>query len=132
MSVGFFALLMILSVMTPAMALDECFQRSVGSWRGPVANDGQLQSMDTEFHLDAEGQLAGGYHIADPVTFDGTLSGFHPTGHCEADFTWTDRYGTGTVHIRFEPDQGRFTGTWGFGWPIPGNIFNGNRSGLSS
>ncbi len=68
--------------------------------------------METEFHAEPDGTLVGHYRIHDAVPFDGTLNRFHQTGACEADFTWTDRDGTGTVHIRYSNHPGRFIGDW--------------------
>jgi hypothetical protein len=63
------------------------------------------------------------------VSFDGTLTEFRLTGTCEADFTWHDRDGTGTVHIRFEPELGRFIGHWGGVDPVAKLVFDGYRFG---
>jgi hypothetical protein len=113
----------------PAMALDACLADSTGPWRGPVWNGAGLQTMDTTFQVGAGGALVGRYRIHDFVPFDGTLTEMRQTGDCEADFVWNDRDGTGLVHIRFEPDLGRFLGTWGIKDPVPGLKFNGYRTG---
>ena len=119
----------LLSVASPAWALDACFGMSVGPWRGPVWNGPGLQTMETEFHAGQDGTLVGRYRIRDAVPFDGTLTDFRQTGPCEAEFTWHDRDGSGTVHIRFEPELGRFIGQWGGTDPVPSLIFNGYRVG---
>jgi hypothetical protein len=121
--------LVVLAAAPPALALDACFAASAGSWRGPVWNGTGLQTMETEFHTEPDGTLVGHYRIFDAVPFDGTLTGFRETGTCEADFTWADRDGTGTVHIRFEPQLGRFIGDWGSTDPVPDLVFNGYRFG---
>jgi hypothetical protein len=121
------AVLAVLSGAPPAMALDACFAMSTGSWRGPVWNGIGIQTMDTEFQAGPDGRLVGHYRIHDAVTFAGTLTEFRQTGTCEADFTWHDRDGTGTVHIRFEPQLGRFIGHWGGTDPVPDLVFNGFR-----
>jgi hypothetical protein len=113
----------------PALALDDCFTSSVGPWRGPVWNRYGLQTMDTEFQAGPDGTLTGSYRIHDWQPFDGTLTDFRRTGPCEADFVWHDRDGSGVVHIRFEPDSGRFIGTWGQTAPVPDLLFNGYRVG---
>lgn len=118
----------LLAIAPPAWALDACFAESVGAWRGPVWNGAGLQTMDSEFFIGPDGSLVGHYHVHDTEPFDGTLTGFQPTGRCEADFTWTDKFGTGTVHIRFNPQNGRFVGDWGIGKPVPALIFNGYRT----
>lgn len=119
--------LLLLSSAAPALALDTCFGDSLGPWRGPVWNGIGLETMDTNFSVGPDGGLVGRYRIHDAVPFDGTLTEFRPVGSCEADFTWHDRDGTGTVHIRFEPELGRFVGHWGDAEPVPSLLFNGYR-----
>ena len=92
-------------------------------------NGAGLQTMDTTFQVGSDGALIGRYHIHDFVPFDGTLTELRRTGDCEADFVWHDRDGTGVVHIRFEPQLGRFLGRWGTNQPLPGLEFNGYRTG---
>ncbi|HLJ05855.1 MAG TPA: hypothetical protein VKT26_06265 [Acetobacteraceae bacterium] len=111
----------------PARALDACFADSVGPWRGPVWNGPGLEMMDTDFSFGPDGSLTGHYHVFDTDPFDGTLTDFQQTGHCEANFVWTDRFGTGTVHIRFEPEIGRFIGNWGGQGVAPTLEFDGFR-----
>ncbi len=123
------SVLALLSAAPPALALDACFAASVGPWRGPVWNGFGIQTMETEFHAGSDGMLVGHYRIHDAVSFDGTLTGFRLTGTCEADFTWHDRDGTGTVHIRFEPELGRFIGHWGGADPLAKLVFDGYRFG---
>jgi hypothetical protein len=121
------ALLLLCLSATPALALEPCFADSTGDWRGPVHSGPRISPMDTHFRAAPDGTLSGTYHVYDPEPFDGTLTGFHITAPCEADFTWTDRYGQGVVHVRFEPELGRFRGLWGMTAPKPGYIFEGYR-----
>ena len=121
-------ILAMLLVAPKAMALDACFSESAGSWRGPVWNRVGLQTMETEFQAGGDGTLIGTYRIHDVVPFDGTLTEFHQTGFCQAEFTWHDRDGSGTVRIRFEPELGRFIGRWGASEPAPALIFDGYRT----
>lgn len=127
MPVRLFAMLAVLFAAPSAQALEACLADSVGPWRGPVYSSGELQTMISEFHALADGALEGSYHILDAVPYDGTLTGYRPTGPCEAEFSWTDRYGTGVVQIRFEPALGRFLGLWGQEVPLEGHIFRGYR-----
>ncbi len=122
-------LVLLLATAPRAMALDACFTESLGVWRGPVWNRIGLQTMETRFQLGPDGTLVGDYRIHDNVPFDGTLTEFHQTGPCQAEFTWHDRDGTGTVRIRFEPERGRFIGRWGASDPAPALIFDGFRTG---
>ena len=111
----------------PAHALDACYADITGPWLGEVRNEGEIQKLATDFTLDAEGRPEGRYHVSAEQPFDGTLTEFEETGPCEGDFTWTDRFGSGIVHIRFQPQRARFYGNWGLDVPDPGNIFNGRR-----
>jgi hypothetical protein len=110
-----------------ALAMSSCYSESIGTWRGPVLNGAEIQDMTTSFSVGADGKLAGRYHVEDAVPFDGTLTDFHETGPCTGDFRWHDRYGTGTVHIHFQPELGRFLGLWGLDQPARGHVFNGYR-----
>jgi len=112
---------------SPALALDDCFAMSQGPWRGPVWNGTGMQVMESEFQAGSDGALVGRYRIFDEVPFDGTLTAFRQTGPCEAEFTWTDRDGTGLVDIRFEPELGRFIGRWGTTRSAPALLFDGYR-----
>jgi len=111
-----------------AVALGACLADAVGPWRGPVLNGSGIEDMVTTFSLGADGRLVGRYHIEDAVPFDGTLNDFRETGPCAGDFHWHDFDGSGTVHIQFQPEQGRFLGRWGLDWPGPGHVFNGYRN----
>ena len=112
-----------------AGALDACYSDAVGVWRGPVLNGPGIEDMTTTFSLGTDGRLVGQYHIEDPVPLDGTLTEFRETEPCGGDFRWLDRDGSGTVHIRFQPEYGRFLGRWGLDRPVPSNVFDGYRRG---
>ncbi len=113
----------------PAFALDPCFADSAGSWRGSVLDSGVRKLLDTEYFVAPDDTLVGRYHVFGDDPYDGVLTGFHATAECEADFVWQDRYGQGVVHVRFEPEQGRFLGAWGTIAPFFGHYFNGFRRG---
>lgn len=115
----------------PAQAQDACYADITGPWIGEVRNEGEIQKLATDFTLDAEGRPEGRYHVSAEEPFDGTLTEFEETGPCEGDFTWTDRFGSGIVHIRFMPERSRFQGRWGLDVPTQGNIFNGRRPGVA-
>jgi hypothetical protein len=124
-------LVIVLAVMcgaSPAFALDACFTESVGPWRGPVFNEGRFETMDSEFRAEPDGTLSGTYRMHGSSDFDGKLTGFRQTGPCEVDFIWTDDFGKGLVHIRFQPENGRFIGSWGIDMPVPSWTFDGYRA----
>jgi hypothetical protein len=101
-----------------ALALSACYADAVGTWRGPVLNGSRGEDMITTFSLSADGRLVGRYHIEDAVPFDGTLCNFRETGPCAGDFRWHNLDGSGTVHIQFQPEQGRFLGRWRTDHPV--------------
>jgi len=107
-----------------ALALSACYADAVGTWRGPVLNGSGVEDMITTFSLGADGRLVGRYHIEDAVPFDGTLSNYRETGPCAGDFRWhdLDGSGSGTVHIQFQPEQGRFLGRWRTDQPDGGDM----------
>jgi len=110
----------------PALA-EDWWQSVLGPYQGPVMNGGKLQQLDTEFFTDAAGNLVGRYHVEDEPPFDGELTDFRQEGPLAGSFTWHDRFGEGSVHVEFDPDRGRFTGSWGEDTPQPDLIFNGYR-----
>lgn len=99
-----------------------------GPYEGPVMNSGRLEHLSTHFELDATGHLIGHYHVDDVPPFDGELTDFKPEGENLGSFIWHDPYGQGVVHVRFDPDHGRFFGRWGGDTPMPENVFDGFRS----
>src|SRR5579864_2575754 len=106
-----------------ALAQSDCYSDAVGIWRGPVLNGLGIENMTTSFSLGTDGRLVGKYHVEDGVSLDGTLTDFRETGPCSGEFSWRDRDGSGTVHIRFEPQLGRFVGRWGLDRSVPSNVF---------
>jgi hypothetical protein len=121
------ALLLLLLFCTPAAAQDTWFSNVLGPYEGPVRNAGQIEHLTTRFELDAAGHLIGHYHVEDDPPFDGELTDFVPDGDQQGTFIWQDRFGSGVVHVRFDPEHSRFTGRWGLESPLPDNVFNGFR-----
>jgi hypothetical protein len=120
--------LLLLALFAAPAAADESWLASVlGPYEGPVLNAGRLQHLSTRFELDTNGHLVGHYHVDDTPPFDGELTDFQPDGDMQGTFIWHDPYGEGVVHVRFEPDHGRFFGRWGADTPLPDNVFDGFR-----
>jgi hypothetical protein len=111
---------------SPGWAMEACFSAGTGDWHGPVFSGGHLTMMDTEFH-GAGGVLEGSYYVHDKDSYGGTLTGFRQTAPCTAEFDWNDKFGTGVVEIRFEPQYGQFFGLWGMVHPMYEHIFDGFR-----
>jgi hypothetical protein len=121
------ALLLLALATQPALADDNWMPSVLGPYEGPVMNSGKIENLSTRFELDAEGHLIGHYHVDDVPPFDGDLTDFKPDGEAQGTFTWHDPYGQGVVHVRFDPDHGRFLGRWGTNAPTPENVFDGFR-----
>jgi len=120
-------LLLLLLCLGPAAAEEGWMPSVVGAYQGPVLNAGRIQPLSTSFQLDEAGHLVGHYHVEDTPPFDGELTDFRPDGERQGNFVWRDPFGEGVVHIRFEPERGRFFGLWGADFPIPNNVFDGFR-----
>jgi hypothetical protein len=115
-------------VWAPVWANEAWEATVLGPYDGPVMNAGRREHLATRFEFDSAGHLIGHYHVDDVPPFDGELTDFRPDGDAEGDFTWRDPYGQGVVHIRFDPEHGRFFGRWGIETPLPQNIFDGFRT----
>jgi hypothetical protein len=120
-------LVLLLLATLPAYADDNWMSSVTGPYEGPVMNSGRMEHLSTNFELDAAGHLIGHYHVDDVPPFDGELTEFTPDGEMQGRFKWHDPYGQGVVHVRFDPDHGRFFGRWGGDAPMPGNVFDGFR-----
>jgi hypothetical protein len=75
-------------------------------------NAGVMACARTEFTLQG-GALTGHYWIGDKDPFEGDLDDFVPGDGQSGVFTWTDRYGTGTLYVRFAEDGETFLSLWG-------------------
>ena len=123
------AFVLSLPVLAPAQGAPPpaCAPEIVGPWSGKVWDQGRIKELDTRFSTSG-GQLTGTYHVQDEDGgYDGTLTGFEPSGACAGTFRWHDRHGDGVVWVEFRPDRDRFDGEWGVERPLPDRLFNGRR-----
>lgn len=84
---------------------------SPAMWLPEVSND----SVTTTFGQTKEGTLIGTYTVtqSDGV-YTGTLKQRGALQDHAATFDWQDKYGTGTVTVKFDADYCRFNGNWSF------------------
>jgi hypothetical protein len=75
-------------------------------------NAGVMACARTLFSL-RNGALVGHYWIGDTDPFEGDLDDFVPGADQSGLFTWTDRYGRGTLYVRFSADGQTFFSLWG-------------------
>jgi hypothetical protein len=111
----------------PAHALTACFIESAGHWTGPI-DIGALVNLDTDFKINPDGTMSGGYEVHDVIPYRGTLTNFHQNGPCSASFIWHDHFGSGLVQIDFAPERGQFDGKWGTPHSVPTYVFDGFRA----
>jgi hypothetical protein len=75
-------------------------------------NAGEMACARTAFTLQG-GALVGHYWIGDADPFEGDLDQFVPGAGHSGVFTWTDRYGQGSLYVRFGEDGQTFFSLWG-------------------
>lgn len=86
----------------------------LGSYEGAVSNGDDYDPVATTFYRDAQGELAGSYVIEEEQgSATGNLSEFRTESKYTAVFTWSDKYGDGTLRILFSEDYQLFAGFWG-------------------
>ena len=105
-----------------------CAPDIVGPWTGQLWDRGEIKELRTNFSI-RSGELTGTYHVEDDDGgYDGTLTGFQPSGPCAGSFQWHDRDGDGVVRVDFRPERDRFDGEWGRDSPLKDHVFTGRRS----
>jgi hypothetical protein len=86
------------------------------TYYGKIWSAGILCSINTNFSLNKNDNLSGSYAMADQgkegTLLEGTLSEFEITGLNELKCQWKDKYGTGSLEIKFSPDFSGFKGRW--------------------
>ena len=94
-------------------------EAATGHYDGWVQSTNTL-SVETWIETAPDGRLSGRYVLHEANRdVPGTLSPAADGACNEAWFRWSDLYGTGTVHLRFDPDRHCFEGVWGTALEIP-------------
>lgn len=102
---------LLLGLVAPAVAADQ--PAPSGTYRGQVTSGGLLAPAVLTFLPDRHG---GCYHVVDASAgpYDGTLSDGQALGGGLYRFTWSDRFGIGTVTFAFQDGESAFSGKWYF------------------
>jgi len=101
-----------------------------GHYCGQLLSSGRLVDVETSLQVDARGHLSGTYRFDDDGnTTAGTLSEVGKTPGTVRTLRWFDRYGMGSLTIRFEAGYRRFEGLWGPQNATPSYTWNGGSCG---
>lgn len=88
--------------------------QTIGKYRGRVISQGKELPVVTTLYRDKKKQIVGRYIIIEGKELTkGTLTGFKSTGRFEGEFTWSDKFGQGTLRLTFASDLESFDGYWG-------------------
>ena len=103
----------------PADAASKSLARPAGHYCGKLLSSDRLVDVETSLQVDAKGHIAGTYRFNDDgETTVGTLSEIGTTPGRARTLRWFDKYGMGSLTIRFDAGYHRFEGLWGpqSGW----------------
>lgn len=105
------AILLLLALAGPAAAQDQVVPS--GTYRGQVTSGGVLAPAVLTFLPERRG---GCYHVIDSTAgpYDGQLSDGEALGGGLYRFTWSDKFGIGTVTFAFKDGGAGFSGKWYF------------------
>ncbi|MGK9167071.1 hypothetical protein KXR53_12270 [Inquilinus limosus] len=103
--------LLLFALACPALAEDEPVPS--GTYRGQVTSGGVLSPSLLTFMPERRG---GCYHVVDSTAgpYDGQLSDGESLGGGLYRFTWSDKFGIGTVTFAFRDGGSEFSGKWYF------------------
>jgi hypothetical protein len=104
-------LLIVLLFAGPALAQGQAVP--AGTYRGQVTSGGVLAPSMLTFQPEKRG---GCYHVIDSTAgpYDGQLSDGESLGGGLYRFTWSDKFGTGSVTFAFKDGGSGFSGKWYF------------------
>jgi len=113
---------------TPADAASKSLARPAGHYCGKLLSSDRLVDVETSLQADAEGHLSGTYRFNDDGnTTVGTLSEIGTKPGKIRTLRWFDKYGMGSLTIRFDAGYHRFEGLWGPQDTAPSYTWNGGR-----
>lgn len=101
-----------------------------GRYCGKLLSSGSLVDVETSLQVDTQGHIAGTYRFEDGgSTTIGTLSEVGTAHGRKRTLRWFDRYGMGSLTIRFDAGYDRFEGRWGPQDAVPSYTWNGGNCG---
>lgn len=97
-----------------------------GHYCGKLLSAGSLVDVETSLQVDTQGHIAGTYRFQDDGnTTIGALSEIGTAHGRKRTLRWFDKYGMGSLTIRFDAEYDRFEGLWGPQDAIPSFTWNG-------
>ncbi|MFS8045751.1 hypothetical protein [Rhizobium sp. BR 314] len=110
----------------PVDAASKSLARPAGHYCGKLLSSDRLVDVETSLQADAEGHLSGTYRFNDDGnTTVGTLSEIGTKPGKIRTLRWFDKYGMGSLTIRFDAGYHRFEGLWGPQDTAPSYTWNG-------
>jgi hypothetical protein len=101
-----------------------------GHYCGKLLSSGLLVDVETSLQADPKGHISGTYRFDDDGnTTAGTLSEIGTAHGTARTLRWSDKYGMGSLTIRFDAGYGRFEGLWGPQDAVPSYTWNGGNCG---
>ncbi|MDR6900019.1 hypothetical protein [Rhizobium miluonense] len=109
-----------------AYAASKSLARPARHYCGKLLSSDRLVDVETSLQVDAKGHIAGTYRFNDDdETTVGTLSEIGTTPGRARTLRWFDKYGMGSLTIRFDAGYHRFEGLWGPQDVTPSYTWNG-------
>lgn len=97
-----------------------------GHYCGKLLSAGSLVDVETSLQVDTQGHIAGTYRFEDDgSTTIGALSEIGTVHGRKRTLRWFDKYGMGSLTIRFDAEYDRFEGLWGPQDAVPSYTWNG-------
>lgn len=97
-----------------------------GRFCGKLLSSGSLVDVETSLQVDTQGHIAGTYRFEDNrSTTIGTLSEVGTAHGRKRTLRWFDKYGMGSLTIRFDREYHGFEGMWGPQDALPSYTWNG-------
>ncbi|MGV1788998.1 hypothetical protein [Rhizobium sp. A37_96] len=101
-----------------------------GRYCGKLLSSGELLEAETSMQVDGQGHISGTYRFDDDgTTTIGTLSEVGTASGTTRTLRWFDKYGMGSLIIRFTSDYQRFEGLWGSQGAAPSYTWDGGECG---
>ncbi|NLR96447.1 hypothetical protein HGP17_06335 [Rhizobium sp. P38BS-XIX] len=86
----------------------------MGHYCGKLLSSGKLVDVETIFTIDRRNHISGTYRFNDDgETTVGSLSEIGASSGVQRRLRWFDKYGMGSLVIRFDRNYRRFEGLWG-------------------
>ncbi|WP_234906188.1 hypothetical protein [Rhizobium rhizogenes] len=97
-----------------------------GHYCGKLLSAGSLVDVETSLQVDTQGHIAGTYRFQDDGnTTIGALSEIGTAHGRKRTLRWFDKYGMGSLTIRFDAEYDHFEGLWGPQDAVPSFTWNG-------